>query len=135
MPAASVCNPNDLLAAGSCFACKTSDELEILKTILLAKILQNLDPMASIDPNTLLASGSCFACLPPNILQIIQTILLCSIFNSGSAGGGGGGGALCGVVDPSTAPTGSCSLYVNTATGSLWYWDAGSASWIALIAG
>lgn len=134
--AEATCNPQTILDSASCFACRSAGELEIIKTALLCQILQNLNPVASCDPNTLLANASCFACLPHGTLQIIQTQLLCDIASNGT--GGGGGGATCGTIDPVAAPTGSCGIYYQLASGatpsSIWVWDSGLAAWVKVVA-
>src|SRR4029077_19623918 len=104
------CNPTDLLAASSCFACLPTGQLQAVMAVLLCRILQAANPVASCDPKTLLQDASCFACLPSGQLQIIQTQLLCEILHSGGTGGGGTS-LLCGSGAPVTAPSSTCAIY------------------------
>lgn len=85
----------------------------------------------SCDASDLSSLAKCLGGLSDLDLMRIEVYLLCQIVNNGGGGGGGSSGVTCGLVDPVAAPTGSCGLYLNQSTGSLWGWD-GSA-WFALI--
>lgn len=43
------------------------------------------------------------------------------------------GGVSCGVIDPIVAPLIPCALYVNRASGALFYWDDAGSQWVKLI--
>jgi len=85
--------------------------------------------MASCNVQTLLAAAKCFECLSPHEQTLVQLQLLCDLE---AATTGGVGSVTCGVVDPTTAPVGTCALYYRTDTGSVWLWN-GSA-WNQIIA-
>jgi len=127
------CDAQSLLAASCKFNCLSGKELEVVKAELLCQILQASNPMASCDAQTLLNAGKAFNGLPAQQLNVIQTQLLCEILS-----GGGTGGAtcvLCGVVDPTTAPTScNCAFYYRTDNAAVWFWNNGSSSWTPLIA-
>lgn len=78
----------------------------------------------------LLTSASSFTCLSSQQLLAVIAYLL-----SIGSGGGGGVANLHGVVDPNGSVVGTVTaqFYVNTNTGSLWYWDGTLAIWIELI--
>lgn len=123
-----VCSPQTLLNDAACFAClqNAPGMLELVKTSLLCRILQALDPMATCDVQSLLNDAACFSCLQnaPGMLDIIQAQLLCNI--SEAISGGGASGITCGTEDPTEAPSGTCGVYYRTDTGAVFIWD-GSA--------
>lgn len=82
------------------------------------------------DPETLLAQAACFSCLSKQELEAIIAQLLCNLVTLG--GGGGVNSGMSNPVLPPNNPT-SSALYVNLATGSLWYWDPNQTAWYALI--
>lgn len=114
-----------------CFVCFQPNHLEAIKTALLCKILQNLDPDMACDPTSLMSSATCFLCFEPRQQAAIQTQLLCSILASG--GGAGGTGVDCGIVNPTIDPGVACQLYFNTANSTLWAWNDGAGAWESLI--
>jgi len=75
--------------------------------------------MATCDTASLFANSSCFTCLTLGQWQILELQLLCEILN---AGGAGGAGILCGTGAPTSTPTVSCTLYIDTNTGTLYEW-------------
>lgn len=80
-------------------------------------------------PQQLMDASKCLNCIPPGMQDAVIIYLLCQL----AQGAGLSGGVLCGVVDPTTAPSGNCGFYTNTATGSVWYWDAPNAQWVKFI--
>ncbi len=127
------CTTSDLLQHAAQYNGLSAHQLELVKVVLLCRILQANDPMASCDVQSLLNDANCFACLFPFQLSVIQTQLLCEILSGG--GGGGSSCLLCGTVDPVVAPVCDCALYYNRATASFWYFDSGTATWVMLIGG
>jgi len=125
------CTTSELLQEAACFNCLSPGQLELVKAVLLCRILQSNDPMASCDVQGLLRDANCFSCLFPFQLQLIQTQLLCEILSSG--GGGGSSCLLCGAADPVVDPACECALFYNRTTGSFWYWDDTGVSWVRLI--
>jgi hypothetical protein len=125
------CTTSDLLQEAACFSCLSPQQLELVKAVLLCRILQNNDPMASCDVQSLLDNANCFSCLFPFQIQLIQTQLLCEILSSGGAAGDSC--LMCGAADPVAVPTCDCALYYNRSTGSFWFWDAPFVAWVRLI--
>ena len=127
------CTTSELMQQAACLSCLSPGQLELIKTVILCRILHLNNPMASCDVQDLLDDANCFSCLYPYQLSLIQTQLLCEILNAG--GGGGSSCLLCGNVDPVAAPACACALYYNMLTSSFWYWDNNLATWAMLIGG
>lgn len=125
------CTVSDLMQQASQLNGLSPGQLELIKTVLLCRILHINNPMASCDVQDLLDDANCFACLFPFQLSIIQTQLLCEILNAGGAGAPSC--LLCGNSDPVTPPDCTCALYYNRSTSSFWYWDSNLAIWAMLI--
>jgi len=117
-----------------CFDCLLPGQLELVKVLLLCRILQTNNPQMTCDPQTLLAAANCFNCLSPYQLQLVQTQLFCEILHSG---GGGQSCLYCSTGPPNFVPACDCALYldktVKTAI-SLWAWYSDTAEWEELIA-
>ncbi len=125
------CTTSELMQAAAELGGLTPGQLELVKTVILCRILHLNNPMATCDVQDLLNDANCFACLFPYQLSLIQTQLLCEILAAG--GGGGSSCLLCGSADPVAAPACQCALYYNRATGSFWFWDFNTVSWTRLI--
>ena len=125
------CTTSDLMQEAAELSGLSPGQLELVKTVILCRILNLSNPMASCDVQELLDDANCFACLFPFQLSLIQTQLLCEILNAG--GGSGSSCLLCGDSDPVVAPACACALYYNRSTSSFWYWDANLAIWAMLI--
>lgn len=125
------CTTSDLMQQASELSGLSPGQLELVKTVILCRILHLNNPMASCDVQDLLNDANCFSCLFPYQLSLIQTQLLCEILTSG--GGSGSSCLLCGAVDPVNPPACACALYYNYATGSFWYWDSVLVLWTRLI--
>jgi hypothetical protein len=72
----------------------------------------------------------CMVCIPPGKRDAVMIYLLCQL-----AQGAGISSITCGVIDPVTAPTGNCGMYVNIAAGTIWYWDNTTLAWIQFAGG
>ena len=120
------------MADAKCFVCLQPNHLEAIKTALLCKILQNLDPDMACDPTSLMSSAACFLCLEPRQQAAIQTHLLCNILAAGG-GGGTGTGVVCALVNPTLDPGVACQLCFNTANSTLWAWNDTTTAWESLI--
>jgi len=127
------CTTSELMQQAAELSGLSPGQLELVKTVLLCRILHLNNPMASCDVQDLLNDANCFACLFPFQLSVIQTQLLCEILTAG--GGGGASCLLCGNADPVDAPNCACALYYNMLTSSFWYWDSNLATWAMLIGG
>lgn len=79
-----------------------------------------------------LDEAHCLACFTGGQLQLIIAQLLFDIAN-GSGGGTTGSCLTCSDADPVAAPTCTCAIHINRATGSLFYWDDNLAIWIKLV--
>lgn len=125
------CSPQELLDSANCFACLTGPQLAIIQTRLLCQILQvHSTTPVTCDVQTLLNNAACFWGLTGPQLAVIQTQLLCEILDVGASTGC----LLCSAAsDPVAAPACDCSLFYRRDNGTMWYWDAGSASWVPLI--
>lgn len=101
---------------------------------LLAIIVYQLCQLTNMacDPATLMASAKCFQCADEGQSLAMIVYLLCKIQEGG---GVGGGGVLCGAGDPAVDPGSNCSLYYDTVSAALWYWDDGTSAWLLLIGG
>lgn len=92
--------------------------------------------MADCSATNLVAQAKCFyPCILNGSADAVIIYLLCQIAANGTGGGGGGGtgGVTCGIVDPSGAPTNTCTIYFRTDTGKFWYWDAPNTQWVNFI--
>jgi len=130
------CNPQALFSASPCaVTCLDPKQAKAIQVRLLCAILNG--EIMACDKDTLMANANCLMCLEPWQLDAIMVYLLCQIMASGAVGGGTV--VTCGDVAPVAAPTGTCGLYYQRNTGvspgSLYYWDAGSASWVPLVGG
>jgi len=120
---------NSLLEASKCYEnCTAPGQWQLLKLGLLQQILLASNPMADTSVNALLEDAKCYACLSPGIWMLLELALLQQIVNNGGGGGGGVGSVLCGTVDPTTAPTGTCAIYYRTDTGTIFVWNG--AAWL-----
>jgi hypothetical protein len=68
------CSTSDLLAAGSCLACLSEKQLDVVIVQLLREWLGS-----SPTPEELLASGKCMQCLDTKQIEIAKVQLLCNI--------------------------------------------------------
>jgi len=127
------CTTSELMQQAANLSGLSPGQLELVKTVLLCRILHIQNPMASCDVQDLLNDSSCFACLYPFQLSVIQTQLLCEILHAG--GGSGNSCLMCGDADPVAAPNCECALYYNRSTSSFWYWDDNLSIWAMLIGG
>jgi hypothetical protein len=127
------CSPQSLLTDASCYQCLSPGELQLANTVLLAKILTALNPMAATDFQSILNEAACFECLTPWQLALVQTQLLCTI----ATGGGNASACLtCGSGAPVTPSTCSCALYYDSdktspTAGHFWFWSVSDNQWIA----
>lgn len=71
------CEPTDLVTLAACFECLTSQQLDAIKTYLLAVIAGG-----SLDPATLLAAAKCFECIDAETLSNLENWLVCQIVNT-----------------------------------------------------
>lgn len=127
------CSPTEYVELAKCFSCLNSKQLMEVRLAILCKILQLSNPMAECDVTTLLNDSRCFTCLDNKQMMMVQTQLLCEILAAGGAGGSSC--LLCGDVNPTDTPDCTCALYYNRQTGSFWYWDTGTSTWVELIGG
>lgn len=116
------------------FAPLPGNQLQVITVSLLREILLSVSPMADTSPQALMNSAACLACLNPGQLAIIQTQLLCDLVTAINNISVGSSCVSCSALDPVAVPAGcTCAFHVNTATSSLWYWNAGTATWLSLI--
>lgn len=123
------CSSQALATNAKClFPCIPPGMASYIKLALLCAIANGTTMDCSAQ--NLVNQANCLMCqIPQGMVDTIQIYLLCQIAGSGT---GGSAGVTCGVVAPTTSPSGGlCGLYVNTATGSLYYWDG--AAWQILI--
>lgn len=73
------CEPAELLALSKCFLCMTPDQIEAVKTYLLAVLAGG-----SLDRNTLLDEAKCFMCIDKDTQAALQNYLLCQAVNNGA---------------------------------------------------
>jgi hypothetical protein len=78
----------------------------------------------------LVNSGNCFSCLTPKQLAYIQTQLLCDVLSALATPGSSV--VTGGVVNPTTAPSGTYGIYYRTDTGAVWVWNG--TAWIPGVA-
>lgn len=78
-----------------------------------------------------LDEANCLNCFTAGQLQLIIAQLLFDI--AGDGGGSTDSCLTCSDVDPVAAPTCTCALHINRATGSLFYWDGNLSIWIKLV--
>lgn len=126
------CDANELVELANCFSCLMPYQLELVKTVLLCQLANPnaVNPMANCDVQALMSDASCFSCLTSFQLSVIQTQLLCEILN----GGGSGAACIeCGAAAPVDPAGCDCSLYYNTTTASMYYWDSALAQWVLLL--
>lgn len=71
------CEPSELSALSKCFACMTQDEIEAVKTYLLAVLAGR-----SLDPVTLLNEARCFQCIDKETALNLHNYLLCQAVNA-----------------------------------------------------
>lgn len=109
------CEPSSLASAASCYQCIPKE----MQMPILIKLFCTISGM-TCEPSSLAQSATCFACIPQNLQMPVLIYLACAIANGGT---GGGGGVLCGTVNPTDAPTGTCGIYYRTDTGEVWVWD------------
>lgn len=114
------CDNSELLSDGSIFTAAESVQ-QIYKLALLCRIAKALDPSMTCDPAILLSEGAHFACLAPELQRIVELQLLCEI--SGGVGPGIASQVQCGTVNPTDPPAGACSLFINTASSELLFWN------------
>lgn len=125
------CTGQALVTDAQClFPCIPPGMAKYVRLALLCAIANGTTMDCSAQ--NLINQASCLMCqIPAGMVDVIEIYLLCQIA-SGGTGGGGSAGVTCGAVVPTTAPSGGlCGLYVNTATGSLYYWDG--AAWQVMI--
>lgn len=127
------CNTQDLMTEANCFACFGHGDGSMVEMALLCRILKALNPVATCNVNSLLSEAQCFLCLSPQQWELVKLQLLCNI--SSAITGGAMSSMSCGPADPVPAPTDptKCSMYANTTTNSLWFWNNATASWVPLI--
>ena len=70
------CTPDELIELAKCFGCLTRQQMDWVKTYLLAQIAGG-----STDPEQLMDEAKCFSCLTRKELLAIQAYLLCQILN------------------------------------------------------
>ncbi len=70
------CTPQELIDLANCFSCLTRQQMDWVKTYLLAIIAGG-----STDPEELVNSAKCFSCVTRKELLAIQVWLLCQILN------------------------------------------------------
>jgi hypothetical protein len=70
------CEPEELVDLAKCFSCLTRQQMDWVKTYLLAIIAGG-----STDPETLVDLAKCFGCMTRKELLMIQAYLLCQILN------------------------------------------------------
>lgn len=125
------CTGQALITDAQClFPCIPPGLAPFIKLALLCGIA-NGTTMDCTAQNLINQAACLQRCIPRGMCDAIEIYLLCQIASSGTGGGGSSSGLTCGLVAPTTAPTGTCGLYINTATGSLYYWDG--AAWQVLI--
>ena len=130
------CDTQEILSDASCFSCYPPGQLELMRMVILCRMLNALNPMANCSPSSLLESAACFACHTTGELAIINTQLLCDIREA--IGNGQQTCLLCGTDDPSETPACNCALYYKVLPDlnlELWYWDADTTQWIQTIGG
>jgi hypothetical protein len=126
------CDSTSLLNNAKCiFGCVPPGMAKAIQIALLCNIV-NGTVMTDCSAQNLVTQAACFLpCIAAGAADSIIIYLLCQIASGSSGGGGGSGSVLCGTVDPTTGPTGSCGIYYRSDTGGFWYWN-GSA-WIQFI--
>ncbi|SRR6266550_5439886 len=109
-----------LLSSANCeFACIPSGL--IWYAILGALITISNGGTMSTDPQVLISQARCLECLIPAgfvpyaILEALRGV-----------SGGGSGSVTCGAGAPVAAPTGTCAIYIDTATGTLYTYYSGA---------
>jgi hypothetical protein len=123
----STCDPQELVSAGSCFACQEQDQRDGMIITLLCRIASALGDMTSCDPQTLINGGACFACLTKAQRDGVIIQLLCDI--SAATGGGGGGATTpaCGSGSPEGIVDGGCGrTYVDITGFAVYHKTTGS---------
>ena len=115
-----------LLASANCYLSYASSGYmtQLMKLGLLKQILLASNPMAATDPQSLLTSANCYLSYAssPYALELMELGLLALI----ATNGGGGGGILSGAVDPTTAPSSTAAIYINTTSGRVWLYYNGT---------
>jgi len=123
-------NSQSLLTAANCYAGfgDNSYMLRLMKLALLNQIATGVT--LATDPQSLLTQAKCFACMGDNgyMLQLMELALLAQISANGT-GGAPGGGVTAGTGAPSSTPTSSGALYIQTDSipaGQIWEWYSGA---------
>jgi hypothetical protein len=76
-------DPASLLAQAACYEC--FGNLDLLKIVLLSKILNAVNPNVATDPASLLASANCYLCFGNNAnqLRLMELALLSLLVQNG----------------------------------------------------
>lgn len=89
--------------------------------------------MATCDPAQLLADAKCFACYAgTGLLDILELQLLCEISAAITGGGTVGVNQLSQGAGAPAAPPANTSVvnaYVDTDTGTVYWWNPSTAQW------
>ncbi len=121
MAATTADEANALIAAANCDMCYLPPGLEMYA--ILAALIDVGNGLPVPDAQTLASEANCLLCyltpgmVPYAILQAIRGI---------SGGGGSGGGVTCGAGAPVAAPSGTCGIYIDTGTGTLYEYYSGA---------
>ena len=119
------CSPTELISDARCWQCygQENDLYDRLEILLLCNIKEGV-AMAGCNPLDLIEDAYCLTCtIPREMWPAVKLSLLCSIATGGS---GVLGGVTCGAGAPVAAPSGTCAIYIDTATGTLYEFYLGS---------
>jgi hypothetical protein len=114
-----------------CYLCLSDKQLAAVQTVVLCRILNQLDPMAC-NISDLLAESQEYLFLGTREMAAVQTALLCLIYHQ-SSGPTTGGSVIIDTVDPVADPGMESQLWINRTTGGVWYWNDTTDSWVSLI--
>jgi hypothetical protein len=123
-------DPASLLAQAQCYDC-AGLPWQLLQLGLLKQLVLLSNPVADLSPQALMNQVSCYACLSPGQWQLLSLAMLSLLVQAG--GTGGGSCLLCGTVNPTTAPSCTCAIYYNRATGGFWDWDSDLNQWVQFL--
>lgn len=115
----------------SCYLCLSDKQLAAVTTVVLCKILQTLDPMATCNISDLLVESQEYLFLGAREMQAVQTVLLCQLYQQ--AINLGASGVVIDTVDPAADPGVESQIWINRTSGSVWYWNDTTGSWVLLI--
>lgn len=105
------CSASGLVSASNCLECAMTHK-QLLAALLYVQCTAN---GMNCTPASLVAASECLKCSMTE-----KQLLAALVYIQCTTNGGGGGGTSCGAGAPVAAPTGTCALYIDTDTGTIY---------------